>query len=216
MRTPDHPHAGSSWFPSLSVCEGLFFLLPQVMTTPPLHLVPDTDAHQQYTQWLIAEDPATLLHLDGGTYGRPITQAGVLLAYQEAYPKRFDHRFPFREGNLLCCNSYYACLSAVGEHIGHVDCLVVDSPVLGGTVGWLFMVYVVPAHRGRGWGKALVRQALRTFVGSCRTVYLTVLDDNPRAKQMYISVGFDVVNRISLPGVDGTVNVMAIEVPEEA
>ena len=194
------------------------------MSAPLLHLVPDSDSYKQFTEWMQNEEPTVLFHLDSGVYGRPITHEGVVRAYREEYPRRFDQRFPFREGTLVACNSFYARLTCGmssdasddafrGEMVGHVDCLVVDSPALGGRVGWLFMVYILPTYRGHGWGKALVMQALTTFIGACEKVYLMVNDENPAAKRCYTSIGFEVESQQQLPGSDVAVDIMTINVP---
>merc|ERR1712194_64245 len=98
-------------------------------------------------------------HVDGGTYGRPITLEGVRAGYTK-YGQRFDERFAWRAGTLQSTSSYY--LLDEDREVGHIDCLLVDSPVLGGVNGWLFMVYVIPEGRGRGYGKRMVELACRS------------------------------------------------------
>ena len=57
-----------------------------------------------------------------------------------------------------------------------------------GRVGWLGLVFVTPALRGRGLGAALTRAALDTLAGfGCRTVLLAASD---LGKPLYDRIGF--------------------------
>lgn len=66
---------------------------------------------------------------------------------------------------------------------------------LGGTgvapdEGWILSLAVAASCRGRGFGKALLRQATGVLAaGGCRVVRLTVAPDNP-ALGLYLSLGF--------------------------
>lgn len=52
------------------------------------------------------------------------------------------------------------------------------------------------AHRRRGLGRALVMAGLTTALAvECRSVFLEVAADNPAAKALYASVGFQVAGR---------------------
>ena len=60
-----------------------------------------------------------------------------------------------------------------------------------GPIGAIQNIGVVPAFRGLGLGKALVRQALEGFYqAGLRQAYLEVTAENSSAVQMYRSIGF--------------------------
>ena len=61
----------------------------------------------------------------------------------------------------------------------------------GGLVAWLDELYVVPAHRGRGVGEALLQRALEHARGAgCRAVELEVDAGHARAEHLYVRAGF--------------------------
>eukprot|EP00854_Cymbomonas_tetramitiformis_P011074 gene11074-13091_t len=179
-------------------------LLKQSMTTlaseptaETVQLEDDSDEHAEFASWLAAEETSIVDAVDGQTYGRPITVEGVRHGYTK-YDLRFDSRFAWREGTLESVTSFYLA-SASGNNVGHIDCLVVDSPPMGGPVGWLFMVYVLPEQRGTGVGKLLVELACDKFpVGM--NIYCTVARSNPRARKFYESLGFRFMSEQTVPG----------------
>jgi GNAT superfamily N-acetyltransferase len=66
----------------------------------------------------------------------------------------------------------------------------------GGLVAWLDELYVVPEHRGRGVGRALLRRALDIAKdGGCHAVDLEVDSDHARAEHLYGRAGFTVLAR---------------------
>jgi GNAT superfamily N-acetyltransferase len=66
----------------------------------------------------------------------------------------------------------------------------------GGLVAWLDELYVVPAHRGRGVGRALLRRALDVATKSgCRAVDLEVDLEHARAEHLYEREGFAALSR---------------------
>jgi GNAT superfamily N-acetyltransferase len=65
----------------------------------------------------------------------------------------------------------------------------------GGLVAWLDELFVVPQHRDRGVGQALLRRAVDVARESgCRAVELEVDADHARVEQLYQREGF-----VSLP-----------------
>jgi ribosomal protein S18 acetylase RimI-like enzyme len=57
--------------------------------------------------------------------------------------------------------------------------------------GWISVLAVGDAHRGRGIGAALtVRAAKRLFAAGARTIGLTTDDDNGPAIRLYVRLGF--------------------------
>jgi GNAT superfamily N-acetyltransferase len=61
----------------------------------------------------------------------------------------------------------------------------------GGATAWLDELYVVPASRGRGVGRALLRRALREArKEGCESVHLEVVRGHGRAARLYVREGF--------------------------
>ena len=70
-------------------------------------------------------------------------------------------------------------------------CGTVQGVMDRGPVGAIQNLGVVPAFRGQGLGKALIRQALEGFYqAGLRQAYLEVTAENSSAVQMYRSIGF--------------------------
>jgi GNAT superfamily N-acetyltransferase len=66
----------------------------------------------------------------------------------------------------------------------------------GGLVAWLDELFVVPTHRGRGIGRALLGQAEREASRrGCRAMELEVDVDHARAESLYRREGFAVLPR---------------------
>jgi GNAT superfamily N-acetyltransferase len=66
----------------------------------------------------------------------------------------------------------------------------------GGLVAWLDELFVVPQHRGRGTGRALLRQAVEVArENGCRAVELEVDLEHARAERLYQREGFAVLPR---------------------
>jgi GNAT superfamily N-acetyltransferase len=65
----------------------------------------------------------------------------------------------------------------------------------GGLVAWLDELFVLPEHRGRGIGRALLRRALEVAKEKgCRAVDLEVDSEHAEAERLYRREGF-----VSLP-----------------
>ena len=82
-----------------------------------------------------------------------------------------------------------ACRVVVAEDDSGV---VVGTGVatINGPVGWIGTIWVAPAHRGRGLGRALTQWTIDTAESSgCRTLVLVATD---RGRPMYERLGFDV------------------------
>jgi GNAT superfamily N-acetyltransferase len=66
----------------------------------------------------------------------------------------------------------------------------------GGLVAWLDELYVLPEHRGRGVGRALLLRALDVAnENGCRAVDLEVDADHARAEHLYEREGFTALSR---------------------
>jgi GNAT superfamily N-acetyltransferase len=66
----------------------------------------------------------------------------------------------------------------------------------GGLVAWLDELFVVPHHRDRGIGRALLQRALEVArERGCRAVDLEVDADHARAERLYQREGFALLSR---------------------
>ena len=66
----------------------------------------------------------------------------------------------------------------------------------GGRVAWLDEIFVLPAHRGRGIGRLLLRVALVVAQkAGCRVAQLEVVQGHERAEHLYRREGFASVAR---------------------
>ena len=96
--------------------------------------------------------------------------------------------------------------------VAEVDARVAGTVMAGfdGHRGWVHLVAVVPEHRRRGVGSALMRraEALLEALG-CAKLNLQVRVTTPDAVRFYESLGFQVEERISMgkilpPGMTGS------------
>src|SRR5512140_2643414 len=61
----------------------------------------------------------------------------------------------------------------------------------GGATAWLDELYVVPANRGRGIGRALLLRALREARREgCESMHLEIVRGHGRAARLYVREGF--------------------------
>lgn len=157
-------------------------------------LVEDQDAERLAT-WLSAEDPAVLLAVDGGDFGRPISAAGI----SERWSGFVRHCRTERARDALVHRAFAAKVG--GTACGHVEIAVMRSIDTGHNpvnafcglepFALLLYIYIIPARRGLGLGTTMVRlaceEALRA--GAARVV-LIVKEDNLGARRFYARVGF--------------------------
>ena len=67
---------------------------------------------------------------------------------------------------------------------------------LGGTVGWIEELYVVPASRGKGAGSMLLREATsRAKSLGWRGIELEIVAGHERVASLYLRHGFDNLSR---------------------
>ena len=65
--------------------------------------------------------------------------------------------------------------------------------------GWLYAVAVLPSHRHRGLGAALVRHAERALADKgCMKINLQIVDGNETVAGFYESLGYAVEKRVSM------------------
>jgi len=77
------------------------------------------------------------------------------------------------------------------------DCATIQGLAGSGDTGAIQNVGVVPAHRGRGLGRALVQQALLGFqLAGMKRVSLEVTADNVPALELYRTLGFQTVRTL--------------------
>ncbi|MDQ7030243.1 MAG: GNAT family N-acetyltransferase [Ardenticatenia bacterium] len=80
-----------------------------------------------------------------------------------------------------------------GENVGHVWLGVVRDSYTGAKRGYIYDLYVEPAWRGRGVGRALLAEAERhSRELGCVELGLTVAATNVPARRLYEAAGFGV------------------------
>lgn len=78
-----------------------------------------------------------------------------------------------------------------------VDCATIQGLAQAGSLGAIQNVGVIPAHRGRGLGRALVLKALEGFrQADMSRVYLEVTAQNATAIDLYSSLGFRITKTV--------------------
>ena len=105
---------------------------------------------------------------------------------KKVFGKRLDSLLS-REGNEL----FVAELGEGGEIAGYVWFGVSDRPFSGVSVGWIYDILVLPAHRGKGVGEALLMHALEVSrEKGFDQVGLMVNAKNRVAAALYEKLGF--------------------------
>jgi len=94
-------------------------------------------------------------------------------------------------------NEFYVAATREGAMAGYVWFGVSERPFSGIKVGWIYDIEVVPEHRGRGIGEALMRHALKVSKerGFSQTG-LMVNQKNEVAWSLYEKLGFQTEYRI--------------------
>eukprot|EP00929_Paragymnodinium_shiwhaense_P121925 TRINITY_DN94370_c0_g1_i1.p1 TRINITY_DN94370_c0_g1~~TRINITY_DN94370_c0_g1_i1.p1 ORF type:complete len:193 (-),score=17.70 TRINITY_DN94370_c0_g1_i1:291-869(-) len=162
-------------------------------------LLEDDDDRAKFAEWLALEEEDVVTAVDGGSFGRPISSSSLSQGYKKV-GETCDAPFPWRQGSVTEVRSFY--LHKAGTAIGHIDCLTVDTEKVGGLVGWISFVYIVPFQRGRGAGRAMVDLAFRSFPSGMH-VYCAVMQSSARAKHFYETLGFACVGLGTHESADG-------------
>src|SRR5262245_39656860 len=90
--------------------------------------------------------------------------------------------------------------------VAELDGAIVGTGVASanGSVGWVGTIWVDPAHRGQGLGRALTQRVIDDLeAGGCRTLLLVATDEG---RPLYERMGFEVQTRyriLEAPGLDG-------------
>jgi ribosomal protein S18 acetylase RimI-like enzyme len=85
--------------------------------------------------------------------------------------------------------------------VGLLDGTLVGTTLAGydGHRGWIYRVAVAPEHRGRGFGRALMREAERRLAQlGCPKINLQIEGDNRDVAGFYASLGYAVEDRVSM------------------
>ena len=85
--------------------------------------------------------------------------------------------------------------------VGVLDGRVIATVMAGyeGHRGWVNYLAVAPAHRGRGFGRALMRYVEEILVQrGCPKLNLQVRNTNPEAMAFYRRIGYEVDDSVSL------------------
>ena len=129
---------------------------------------------------------------------RPCTshdRASVIALWERVFPddsphnapaKMFDAKLAMRDDMLLVATDADTVIgTAMVGYDGHR--------------GWLYTVAVVPEHRRRGTGTALVRHAVGALrAAGCVKVNLQIRATNAAVRGFYEALGFEVEERLSM------------------
>ena len=129
---------------------------------------------------------------------RPCTihdRAGVIALWERVFPddpphnapaKVFDAKLAMRDGMLFVATDADTVIgTAMAGYDGHR--------------GWLYAVAVLPGHRRRGIGAALVRHAVGALrKAGCTKVNLQIRATNLTVRGFYESLGFEIEDRLSM------------------
>jgi len=159
-----------------------------------VRLVEERDA-ARLTKWLVAESDAVQLAVDGGDFGRPVSEEGV----QNKWSGMSEWCREERSRELLSQQVFTARQS--GCAIGHIEVGVMKSidvahnPVNAycglEPFALLLYIYVLPQRRGLGVGTAMVREACECARHTvAKQVVLIVAETNTKARRFYSRVGF--------------------------
>jgi GNAT superfamily N-acetyltransferase len=146
-------------------------------------LPPDTSLRlmraEEYAAWRARERDGYIAVLTGS--GVPPDQA------EREEAAGFDSAFP--EG-LDSPGALVLVLERDGAPAGHLAWIRLADP------SWVSSVQVAPEHRGRGYGRALMRVAEGlTREGGATTLGLNVFTTNAPARRLYESLGYRTTNR---------------------
>ena len=129
---------------------------------------------------------------------RPCTtrdRAGVIALWERVFPddpphnapaKVFDAKLAVHDGMLFVATDADTVIgTAMAGYDGHR--------------GWLYAVVVLPGHRRRGIGAALVRHAVGALrKAGCTKVNLQIRTTNLAVRGFYESLGFEIEDRLSM------------------
>ncbi|WP_335975639.1 GNAT family N-acetyltransferase [Streptomyces sp. CA2R106] len=161
----------------------MLLTLPQPPAQDSPVLPPDTSLRlmreDEYAAWRARERDGYLAVLTGT--GVPPDQA------EREEAAGFDSAFP--EG-LDSPGALVLVLERDGAPAGHLAWIRLADP------SWVSSVEVAPEHRGRGYGRALMRVAEGlTREGGATTLGLNVFTANTPARRLYESLGYRTTNR---------------------
>ena len=90
--------------------------------------------------------------------------------------------------------STFLCAVCDGQVCGYT----IGAPVTGGsTAAWVLRLGVLPSHRGRGGGRALMEALLlRVEASGIPELFLSVHPENHPARSLYTSLGFIVTETV--------------------
>lgn len=89
-------------------------------------------------------------------------------------------------------------LEADGEIVGYALLAKTFSQEAGGTVVWVEELYVKPACRGQGFGRAFLEQLAATLPPEVKRIRLEVEHENEGAVRLYESLGFTFMEYASM------------------
>ena len=118
----------------------------------------------------------------------PADRLGVVNLWREVFPDAPAHNVP--ENDIRMKQAVQPELFFVAVDDG----VVIGSAMAGydGHRGWVYYVAVMPDHRGRGIGAALMGRAERELAAiGCSKINLQVRQENEAARAFYEAIGYE-------------------------
>lgn len=96
---------------------------------------------------------------------------------------------------LMRSNNYTECfiIEKDGETAGYMLLAYTFSQEAGGKTAWIEEIYVLPQFRSNGLGKEAFEFIKTNIEPHCARLRLEVEEDNLRAKKLYASLGFEML-----------------------
>lgn len=114
----------------------------------------------------------------------------------DAVMHRIDpENFELTWQELMRSGDYTECfiIEKDGEAAGYMLLAYTFSQEAGGKTAWIEEIYILPQFRSKGLGKEAFAFIKKNIEPSCARLRLEVEDDNVRAKKLYSSLGFEML-----------------------
>eukprot|EP00755_Sulcionema_specki_P020575 Sspe_Gene.72262::Locus_43083_Transcript_3_3_Confidence_0.500_Length_795::g.72262::m.72262 len=143
---------------------------------------------------LEGEEEATVLHVDGGDFGRPLSAEGVRQTFLRFPDGLRTHR------GLEVVGEQSIVIHSGGNPAGHVrvvqvrgleGCYISDLFTDRTTLVGIYYLFVCAAHRNKGYGSQLIARAKAwAREKGSSGLFVNVLEENTQGVGFYTKLGF--------------------------